>query len=123
MESSDTSNSVEKRKPADLFKAYVEYMKLMLGNLFIINAGSATALIAFFGNIKPEGSASQLVTPVSVKNAVAFYAFASSRLLCSRPRYGGRGSSPTAAIGLPEYLPKHDTLRAIRCIGAVNPWG
>lgn len=40
------------RPSTELFKAYVEFMKLMLGNLFIINAGSATALMTLYGAMK-----------------------------------------------------------------------
>lgn len=38
------------RTPQTLFNAYLEYSKLMFGNLFVMNAGSAVALVAFLGN-------------------------------------------------------------------------
>ena len=39
----------ERRSPLALFTAYVEFAKILLGNVFLINAGSATAIIAFLG--------------------------------------------------------------------------
>ena len=40
----------EPRSPALMFNAYVEFMKVALSNVFLINAGSATAIIAFLGS-------------------------------------------------------------------------
>lgn len=68
------------RTPATLFAAYVEFMKLMLGNLFLINAGSAVALLTFLGGArdKPTGppvtgmpNQSGLIGPPLVSNAGA----------------------------------------------------
>jgi hypothetical protein len=64
-----------KRTAGQLFTAYIEYMKLMLGNLFVINGGSAIAMITFFGNYKPDQNAHALVTTTSVQSAVVCFAF------------------------------------------------
>lgn len=67
------------RSAGQLFTAYLEYMKLMLSNLFILNAGSATALIAYFGAVKPEAGSILLVTKDSLTHSVI--AFASGAVL------------------------------------------
>ena len=46
----------------------------MLGNLFIINGGSAIAMITFFGNYKPDQNVHALVTTASVQSAVVYFA-------------------------------------------------
>jgi len=54
--------------PPNLFAAYIEFLKLMLGNLFIMNAGSATALIALSGT---QGfGTSSVVSSGGVKRAI-----------------------------------------------------
>lgn len=57
----------DRRTSANIFSAYIEFMKIMLSNLFIINAGSAVALIAFFGNYSVNSSAKD-VTLLSFDN-------------------------------------------------------
>jgi len=48
--------NVQARSPEALFKAYVEFAKVSLSNVFLINAGSATALIAFLGKAGEPGA-------------------------------------------------------------------
>jgi hypothetical protein len=62
------------REPANIFTAYVEYMKLMLGNLFLINGGSAVALLAFLGNTKPSGAGDPIVQPAAAREAIVLFA-------------------------------------------------
>lgn len=67
------------RSAGQLFAAYIEYMKLMLSNLFILNAGSATTLIAYFGTTKPQPGTILVVSEASLTTAVI--AFASGAVL------------------------------------------
>jgi hypothetical protein len=62
------------RDPAALFNAYVEFMKLTFANLFLLNAGSATALMTFFGGQKKSDLDIHLVTQQGAKWAVTFFA-------------------------------------------------
>ncbi len=58
--------------PQNLFQAYAELLKAMLGNLFLVNAGSATALIAFAGNARNDPGTGQrpILDPLDLKIAI-----------------------------------------------------
>lgn len=60
----------QSRTAVDLYNAYVEFLKIMLGNLFLMCAGSATALIAFMGNEKLTPDAATLVSIAGAKDAI-----------------------------------------------------
>lgn len=55
----------------DLFNAYVEFMKMMIGNLFILCAGSAAALLTFAGSKMLDDQ--QLITEAGLKNAIVAF--------------------------------------------------
>ncbi|CCV15599.1 hypothetical protein [Mesorhizobium sp. STM 4661] len=60
-----------KRTSVVLFGAYVEFMKMMLGNLFIMCAGSATALLTFAG---AKGTSSpDLISEAGLKTSVILF--------------------------------------------------
>ncbi|WP_157080489.1 hypothetical protein [Methylobacterium variabile] len=62
-----------RRTPDKLFDAYVEFTKILLSNLFIINGGSAVALIALLGNIKEQSPVASLVNLDNAKDAIVIY--------------------------------------------------
>jgi hypothetical protein len=64
------------RSPTALFAAYVELMKVMLGNLFLINAASATALLSLVGKIPESPTSAGVANKVDplVSNSSARYA-------------------------------------------------
>jgi hypothetical protein len=62
------------RDPVALFNAYVEFMKLMFANLFLLNAGSATALMTVLGGQSKSDLVVHLVTQQDAKWAITFFA-------------------------------------------------
>ena len=55
-----------------VFEAFVEFMKLLLSNLFLVNGAAAGALITFFDSIETNQPA--LVTSEAAKSAIIYFA-------------------------------------------------
>ena len=64
---------MSKRTPSDLFGAYVEYMKVMFSNLFLLNGGAAVALLAFLGDSGVD-SADSFVDSADARRAIICFA-------------------------------------------------
>jgi hypothetical protein len=100
------------RSPISFFTAYVEFMKVMLGNLFLINAASATALLSLIGKASdpaPGQSAvhvEPLVSNASARYAVtclafgAFFAVVSTALLAWQENRNSDLRERGASIGI-----------------------